>query len=125
MFTTGRQLFKILIQFHQGENMASNVAKAGHKQEFTPLSTLLIDDNKRSRFQHYLDEMHSLQNDIADLKNQYKSLTDNIVNDLNVSPKELKFVSNMYFNNSLDSKMEEVEAMKILLEKLQSIGMIG
>ena len=105
--------------------MASNVAKAGHKQEFTPLSTLLIDDNKRSRFQHYLDEMHSLQNDIADLKNQYKSLTDNIVNDLNVSPKELKFVSNMYFNNSLDSKMEEVEAMKILLEKLQSIGMIG
>lgn len=105
--------------------MASNIAKQSNKRDFTPLSTLLIDDGQRARFQHFLDEMHTMRNEIADLKNQYKSLTDDVVDDLNVSPKELKLVADLYFNNSLDAKIEEVEALKILLEKLQSNGLIG
>lgn len=105
--------------------MANHLAKQSAKRAFTPLSTLLIDDGQRARFQHYIDEMHEMQNQIADLKNQYKTLSEDVVNDLNVNPKELKLVSTLYFNNSLDVKLEEVEAMKLLLEKLQTLGIIG
>lgn len=105
--------------------MASNLAKQSNKRAFTPLSTLLIDDGQRARFQQCIDELHEMRNEMADLKNQYKTLVDDTVTNLNVSPKELKLVADLYFNNSLDAKIEEVEALKILLDKLQSNGLIG
>jgi len=99
--------------------MAKNQLAVGSKKKaFVEVTTILADAGTKAKLQNYIDEIIRCKTKILDENESIKVLRDTAVEELNIEPKMMKVMVDLYFNNNFDQKLEETERMELLLNAL-------
>lgn len=99
--------------------MAKNqLSVSNNKKQFMEVTTILADSGTKAKLQNYIDEIILLKTKILDNNESIKTIREAAVDELNIDPKMLKVMVDLYFNNNFDQKLEEVERLELLLNTL-------
>lgn len=98
-----------------------NVALVGKKKQFVEVTTVLRDNNLRSRLQNYIDEVVRCKTRILDENESIKALRDSAVEELNIEPKMFNSLVGLFFNNNFEQKREEIEKLDAAINALMQV----
>jgi uncharacterized protein YpuA (DUF1002 family) len=96
--------------------------KTGKKKEFTAAAAILRDPARRSRLMNAVDSTIAYKNDIADAQADIKQVREDIVNDVNIDPKQFNAIVTLYAKDNFEEKSKEISTLEDIIHALMQVS---